>query len=87
MLNLVKDKDECQTRRHAMRINDFCATIGIGRTKAYELINEGKLTAISIAGRTLIPATEVDRLIAEAVAEAKRSDEDALRCKRGVFVK
>ena len=58
----------------AMRVNDFCATIGIGRTKAYELINEGKLTAITIAGRTLIPASEVDRLIAEAMAEAKKNE-------------
>ena len=56
----------------AMRVNDFCATIGIGRTTAYELINEGKLTAITIAGRTLIPASEVDRLIAEAMAETKK---------------
>jgi excisionase family DNA binding protein len=56
--------------RFAYRINDFTKLMGLGRTSVYELIKDGKLKAVRIAGRTLIPASEGDRLIAEARAAA-----------------
>lgn len=40
--------------------------IGIGRSSIYKLIAEGKLTKITVAGRTLIKADSVRRLIDEA---------------------
>ena len=52
------------------RIEDACRSIGIGRTALYAMIKTGQLKAVRIAGRTLIPRTEVERLIAEAVANA-----------------
>ncbi len=48
------------------RINDFCNVIGLSRTSIYELIKDGKLKSVKIAGRTLIPATEAQRLLSEA---------------------
>ncbi|MDK9697158.1 MAG: helix-turn-helix domain-containing protein [Siculibacillus sp.] len=48
------------------RINDACRTLSLGRSSLYKLINEGKLKPITIAGRTLIPRGEIERLIAEA---------------------
>jgi len=48
------------------RVNEACAAIGIGRSSLYALIANGKLKAIRIAGRTLIPSDELDRLIEEA---------------------
>ena len=50
----------------ALRINDTCSAIGIGRTNLYAMIAAGKIKAIKIAGRTLIPRSEIDRLIADA---------------------
>ena len=38
------------------RIPDACAVLGIGRTKLYALIAEGKIKASACGGRTLIPA-------------------------------
>lgn len=37
-------------------IPDACAVLGIGRTKLYALIAEGKIKARACGGRTLIPA-------------------------------
>ncbi|WP_343683954.1 helix-turn-helix domain-containing protein [Asticcacaulis sp.] len=49
------------------RINDFAKIIGVSRTSVYGLIKDGKLKPVKIAGRTLIPASEAQRLISEAV--------------------
>ena len=49
------------------RVNDFCKAVGIGRTSVYALIKDGRLRAVRIAGRTLIPASEAERLMAEGV--------------------
>ena len=48
----------------AYRINDACKALSVGRSSIYKLIKEGKLKSVTIAGRTLIPRTEIDRLIA-----------------------
>ncbi len=50
----------------AYRINDFSKVSGLGRTSIYELIKTGELKAVKVAGRTLIPASEGQRLIQEA---------------------
>jgi excisionase family DNA binding protein len=51
-------------------INDFCAAIGISRSCAYGLINRNEIQTIHIGRRRLIPMTEVDRLISDAVTKA-----------------
>ena len=57
-------------RPDTLTIDAFCAADGIGRTNAYELIAAGKIKTVKIAGRRLVPTTEADRLLAEALAEA-----------------
>jgi excisionase family DNA binding protein len=52
----------------AYRINDFVKAVGIGRTTTYKLIADGKLRRIKIAGRVLIPADEIRRLLLNAEA-------------------
>ena len=52
----------------AYRINDFVKAVGIGRTTVYKLIAEGKIRPIKVAGRVLIPANEISRLLREAGA-------------------
>lgn len=50
----------------AYRINDACHALSLGRSALYGLIKAGKLRPIKIAGRTLIPRSEIERLIEEA---------------------
>lgn len=55
----------------AHRIPDACQRIGLGRSSLYELIKAGRLQTVRIAGRTLVPEAELQRLIAEARAVQK----------------
>jgi excisionase family DNA binding protein len=54
----------------AYRINDACHVLSISRSSIYNMIGDGRLKSISIAGRTLIPRTEIDRLLEEALNDA-----------------
>jgi predicted site-specific integrase-resolvase len=48
--------------RFAYPVNDACHALGIKRTSLYELAKTGKLKLIKIAGRTLVPRSEIERL-------------------------
>jgi hypothetical protein len=54
-----------QRPRLAWPIDEGAHRIGIGRTSVYKLAAEGKLRLIKVAGRTLIPDSEVVRIAAE----------------------
>lgn len=49
--------------RLAFQITEAGQIVGIGRTSVYELIREGKLKTVKIAGRTLIPADSLRALV------------------------
>jgi excisionase family DNA binding protein len=46
----------------AYTIPEFARRLSIGRTSVYKLAKEGKLRLIKVAGRTLVPRTEIERL-------------------------
>ena len=46
----------------AFRIDEACHVLGVGRTSMYELIKTGELKIIKVAGRTLVPRSELERL-------------------------
>ena len=48
--------------RFAYPVNDACHALGIKRTLLYALAKTGQLKLIRIAGRTLIPRSEIERL-------------------------
>lgn len=54
--------NSAQQDKLAYRIADACAALGIGRTSLYELVKTGELKLIKIAGRTLVPRSELERL-------------------------
>jgi excisionase family DNA binding protein len=47
----------------AYRINDAAVMLSLSRSSIYELLKTGQLRAIKLAGRTLIPASEIQRLV------------------------
>jgi predicted site-specific integrase-resolvase len=51
-----------QSERFAYPVNDACHALGIKRTSLYELAKTGQLRLIKIAGRTLVPRSEIERL-------------------------
>ena len=52
----------------AYRVAHFCRSIGLGKTKFYELVRDGKIRTIVIGGRRLVPAAEALRLTREGRA-------------------
>ena len=49
----------------AYRVAQFCKAVGVGKTKFYELVRDGKIKTVVIGGRRLIPADEAQRLVRE----------------------
>lgn len=45
------------------RIEDVVQLIRIGRSTIYAMIKRGEVRSIKIGGRTLIPSTEIQRLL------------------------
>ena len=48
--------------KRAYRIDEACHCLGIGRTSLYGLVKAGELKLIKIAGRSLVPQSEIERL-------------------------
>ena len=46
----------------ARRIPDACAALGVSRSTIYKLEAQGKIKLVRIAGRTVVPESEIDRL-------------------------
>lgn len=59
-----------QPERFAFPVNDACHALGIKRTSLYELIKRKEITALKIAGRTVIPRSEIERLTRVECTEA-----------------
>jgi hypothetical protein len=68
MLNASKPTVETSPRLEplAYRINDAERVSGISRSGLYNLIKEGKLHSIVVAGRRLIPADALKALLSGA---------------------
>jgi excisionase family DNA binding protein len=56
----------------ALSVDDFCKSYSVGKTTAYEEINSGRLRAVKVGRRTLIPeqsAADWLKALAPAVAD------------------
>jgi excisionase family DNA binding protein len=60
---LMQSKVNSAERPLAYQVNAFCRSIGIGRSKFYDLIKEGKIRTVLVGGRRVVPATEAERLL------------------------
>jgi predicted DNA-binding transcriptional regulator AlpA len=49
----------------ALRIPAACSTWGMGKSLLYQLAREGRIRLVRIAGRTVVPASEIERLVRE----------------------
>jgi excisionase family DNA binding protein len=52
-----------EPKRIAATVDDTCHITGLGRTKVYELIGQGRLTAIAIGRRRLILMESIEALL------------------------
>lgn len=49
--------------KELLTIPQFCEAVNCGRTRAYQLINEGKISALKNGKRTLIRRTDMESWI------------------------
>lgn len=50
-------------RAHLLTIDEACQTLGIGRTKTYELVMSGALASVKIGSRRLIAVASITEYI------------------------
>ncbi len=63
MLTHDKNHKLMLDRPRARRINDAAHALGVSRTTIYNMAAAEKLKLVKVGGRTLVPETEIDRLI------------------------
>ena len=54
----------------AYRIAEVCDALSISRSSVYNMIRDGRLKSVKIAGRTLILRSEIERLLSEVANDA-----------------
>lgn len=54
----------------AHRVPDACNRIGVGKSTLYELIQAGEIKPLKIGSRTLIPESELQKLLAKRMEAA-----------------
>lgn len=54
----------------AVRINEACRIVGIGRTKFYALVSEGTLRLVKIGRASVVPMDDLRRLVAGRTARS-----------------
>jgi excisionase family DNA binding protein len=57
----------------ASSVPEACRRIGIGRTMFYELVKHGDVRVIRIGSRTLVPESELQKLVASRLGEPNRA--------------
>lgn len=64
-ISIENDEPEApEIKRAAVTVADFLRVFPVGRTRAYEALRKGEIRSVRVAGRLLIPQTEIDRLLA-----------------------
>lgn len=58
--------------RSAYPVNEGAYRLGIGRSSLYAMAKSGELKLVKIAGRTLVPASEIERLTQVNAGDAGR---------------
>ena len=51
-------------QREGLRVEETAALLGCGRTMIYALLRSGRLRAVKLGTRTIIPRSEIQRFLA-----------------------
>lgn len=53
-------------QKEGLRVEEAAFVLGCGRTTVFQLIREKRLRVVKLGARTIVPRSEVARLLAEA---------------------
>ena len=71
--------DTKERERLLLKVAEAAAMLGIGRTKAYELIGRGELQVVHIDGAARVPLVAVHRYVERLVSPPRRTIRSAPR--------
>lgn len=70
MNNVSSTRSPAPADSYLYSVNDACAKLGgMGRTWLYQQIKAGRLRAVKLGTRTMVPAREIERFIDQAMQE------------------
>jgi excisionase family DNA binding protein len=72
-------RDARERERLLLRVHEAAAMLGIGRTKAYELIGRGELQVVHIDGAARVPLAAVHRYVERLLSPPRRTMRSAPR--------
>lgn len=55
----------------AYSVSEACKALGISRSHLYEQVRRKRLRIVKIGSRTLVPASEIERLLSESREEGQ----------------
>jgi excisionase family DNA binding protein len=59
---IAKTREQTTTPA-AFTVRDFCRALSISRSHLYSLVKQGRIRIVKVGGRTLVPGTELRRLL------------------------
>jgi excisionase family DNA binding protein len=72
-------RDAKERERLLLKVAEAASMLGIGRTKAYELIGRGELQVVHIDGAARVPAVSVHQYVARLMSPPRRTMRSAPR--------
>jgi hypothetical protein len=72
-------RDARERERLLLKVHEAAAMLGIGRTKAYELIGRGDLQIVHIDGAARVPLVAIQRYVDRLVSPPRRTIRSAPR--------
>lgn len=58
-----------QMQREGLRVEEAAFMLGCGRTTVFQLIREKRLRVVKLGARTIVPRSEITRLLSEATQD------------------
>jgi excisionase family DNA binding protein len=60
----MNNNPEYTFKKRALKVDEFCENYGLGRTRAYQEIKEGRLKSVTIGARRLIKFDDAETWLA-----------------------
>jgi len=60
---MVTERVRETVERQGYNVSESARIVGVGRTTMHKMIREGRIRPVKIGARTVIPKSEIDRLL------------------------
>lgn len=60
---MVTERVRETIERQGYNVGEAARIIGVGRTTMHKMLNQGRIRPVKVGSRTIIPKSEIDRLL------------------------